>query len=53
LLRLKQKHADAGFELPVIESRPPLNLTKRGLDGRDTEIDAVCALIENMGRVGI
>lgn len=53
LLRLKQKHADAGFELPVIESRPPLNLTKRGLEGRDVEIDAVCQLIENMGRVGI
>lgn len=53
LMRLKQKCSNAGFKLPVIESRPPLNLTKRGLEGRDEEIDVVCQLLENMGRVGI
>jgi mannonate dehydratase len=42
-----------GFKLAVIEARPPYNLIKRGLSGRDKEIDAICTLIENMGRLGI
>jgi mannonate dehydratase len=53
LLRLKQRYASAGFKLAVIESRPPYNLVKRGLPGRDEEIAAICTLIENMGRLGI
>lgn len=53
LLRLKQRYQDAGFTLAVIESRPQLNLTKRGLPGRDAEIATVCTLLENMGRLGI
>jgi mannonate dehydratase len=53
LLRMKQRYADAGFALAAIEARPPLNLAKRGLPGRDAEIDTVCTLLENMGRLGI
>lgn len=50
---MQQRYADGGFELAVIEARPPLNNAKRGLPGRDAEIDTVCTLIENMGRLGI
>jgi mannonate dehydratase len=53
LVRMKQGYEASGFKLAVIEARPPLNLAKRGLPGRDKEIDAVCTLLENMGRLGV
>ena len=53
MARLKEQYRRAGFTLAVIEARPPLNLTKRGLAGRDAEIDTVVRLLENMGRLGI
>jgi mannonate dehydratase len=53
LLRMKQRYESAGFKLAVIEARPPYNLVKRGLPGRDEEIAGICTLLENMGRLGI
>ncbi len=53
LTRMKQTYEAAGFDIRVIEARPPLNKAKRGQDGRDDEIDVVCNLLESMGKLGI
>ena len=53
LQRMKDTYTEGGFDIRVIESRPPLNLAKRGLEGRDAEIDVVCELLTNMGKLGI
>lgn len=53
LARMKERYEQGGFTLEVIEARPPLNKAKRGEAGRDEEIDIVCELLVNMGRLGI
>jgi len=53
LARAKAAYEQNGFTLSVIESRPPMEKIKLALPGRDEEIDVVCALLRNMGAVGI
>lgn len=53
LLQLKNKFLDAGLDLIVLEGGLPFDKIKLGLKGRDEEIELVCSLIKNMGKVGI
>lgn len=53
LLRMQRAYQEQDFTVDVIEARPPLELTKRGLPGRDEEIQEVLILLESMGKLGI
>lgn len=53
LIRMKQRFADFGLELAVIESMPPSNEIKLGTAGRDQEIQQFQDFIRNMGAAGI
>ncbi|MFH1008616.1 MAG: mannonate dehydratase [Candidatus Latescibacterota bacterium] len=53
LLRLKNKVADAGLNLTVMEGSPLMEKAKLGLPGRDEEIDDFCQSLLNLGQAGI
>ena len=53
LLRMKQAYNAEGLELAVLESRPPTDQIKLAGPGREAEIQNVCDLLVNMGKVGI
>jgi mannonate dehydratase len=53
LLHMRQRFADYGLDVAVIESTPPMERIKCGLPGRDEEIAHVCELLTNMGALGI
>lgn len=49
----KQMVEDAGFTLAVIEDNPPMDAIRLGRPGAEEELEHVCTLIRNMGRLGI
>ena len=53
LLHLRQRVADAGLTLSVIEGYQLSDRITLGLPGRDEDLARVCESITNMGRVGI
>ncbi len=53
LAKAKAAYASGGIPLAVIESRPPMEKIKLGLSGRDEEIDVICQLLRNMGKLDI
>lgn len=54
LLRAKTQFANAGFELIGLEGEQfPMERIKRGLPGRDEDIEAYKAIIRNMGALGL
>jgi mannonate dehydratase len=42
-----------GFTVEVVEDNPPMEAIRYGRPGRDEEIEHVCKLLRNMGRLGI
>ena len=53
LREMKEHFNERGFQLKVIEPAPSNQKIKLGLPGRDEEIERMCTLIRNMGRLGI
>lgn len=53
LAAMKKRFEEAGIELAVIESSPPMQKIRLGLPGRDEEIEWFNTLLRSMGEVGI
>ncbi len=53
LSQMKARYAQAGLELSVIESSPPMERVRLGLPGRDEEIEQIGVMLRAMGQLGI
>jgi mannonate dehydratase len=53
LRRVREDYEKCGLELAVYEGRPNMEQIKLALPGRDEEIEVVCAMLRNMGELGI
>ncbi len=53
LLHVQQEFREAGYDIAVIESSPPMHRIKHGLPGRDEEIEWFQTMLRNLGRLGI
>ena len=49
----QEQVAEAGLSLVVIEDNPPMDALRLGLPGREEELEEVCTLVRNMGRLGV
>jgi mannonate dehydratase len=49
---LRQKFADIGLNASVIESSPPMEKIRLGIDGREEELEGLFEFITNMGAAG-
>lgn len=50
---VKQQAEEAGLNVSVIESSPPMEKIRLGLPGRDEEIDYFCDMLRSMGQMCI
>jgi mannonate dehydratase len=53
LAMYKQMIEAEGLNLAVLEDSPPMDAIRLGKPGREEELEQVCTLIRNMGRLGI
>lgn len=53
LLSMANRYRDAGFDIAVIESRPPMDAIMVGGEAREAQIESVTTLIENLGRLNV
>ncbi len=53
LLAMRNRFEDAGFEVAVIEDRPPMDDVMAGGPARDEQIETIKGLLRTMGRLDI
>jgi len=53
VVELVRLYDDAGYELIGFEDAPPLDLARRGVEGRDEQIEWFCDLVRAMGAAGL
>ena len=53
LAAMQRGYLERGFTLDVIEPAPLNQKLKRGIAGRDVELETMISLVRNMGKLGI